>query len=314
MDRPELSIIVPFLDEEQSLPLLRRELEAAALPERREVILVSDGSTDGSVAFAERWVREDPRVRLIELARNFGHQAAIRAGLDAAGGERVGVMDADLQDTPEDLARMDEELRRGGWDLVYAVRRSRREGLLRRAAASAYYSLYGFLSDSPADLDSGDFCLLSRRAADILRSFPEKVQYLRGLRSWMGLRSAPFPIARPGRAAGRPQYTPAKLLSLAVDGIVSFSTKPLRVATAAGALLCGTSLLLALGYFAAWAMYDLHVQAPGFTTLVILLLFLSGTQFLFLGLLGEYIRQIFLEVKGRPVYLVARTVNCPPRP
>lgn len=252
-DTAELSIVIPFLDEEKSLPLLKQRLDSArGLTEKREIILVSDGSTDGSVAFIERWIQEDPRVALIELTRNFGQQAAIRAGLDAAVGRRVGIMDADLQDAPEDLALMDEELVRGPWDLVYAVRESRQENFLRRAAYSAYYRVYCALSDSPTDRDAGDFCVLTRRAADILRGFPEKVQFLRGLRSWAGFRSKAFGIARSNRAAGSPRYTLAKLISLGVNGIVSFSAKPLRLATMMGFGLCGLSLLLAAGYLLAW--------------------------------------------------------------
>lgn len=308
---PELSIVVPFLNEEQVLPLLRQRLDSATLPDRRELVLVSDGSTDGSVAFVEGWIREDPRVRLIELTRNFGHQPAFRAGLDAAVGDTVAFMDADLQDTPEDLARMHQELRHGGLDVVYAVRRSRDSGPLKRLAYRAYYRLYGLLSDHPFDRDAGDFCVLSRRAADMLKAFPERVQYLRGLRSWIGLKSKPFPLDRPERAAGRSRYTLAKLMTLAANGIFSFSAAPLRLATAIGVVLCVLSMALAGGYLLAWAVYDVHIKAPGFTTLAIIILFLSGVQMLMLGVIGEYIRQIFLEAKGRPVYLVARTLNDP---
>lgn len=309
--KPELSIVVPFLNEEQVLPLLRQRLDTATLPQRRELVLVSDGSTDGSVAFVEDWIRNDPRVRLIELTRNFGHQPAFRAGLDAAVGDTVAFMDADLQDTPEDLARMYQDLRREDLDVVYAVRRSRDSGWLKRLAYRAYYRLYGLLSDHPFDRDAGDFCVLSRRAANMLKAFPERVQYLRGLRSWIGLKSKPFPLDRPERAAGRTRYTLAKLLTLAANGIFSFSAAPLRLATAVGVVLCVLSMALAGGYLIAWAVYDVHIKAPGFTTLAIIILFLSGVQMLMLGVIGEYIRQIFLEAKGRPVYLVARTLNDP---
>lgn len=311
---PELSIVVPFLNEEEVLPLLRRRLGSAGLPESREIILVSDGSSDGSVALVEAWAREDARVRLLELTRNFGHQSALRAGLDAAVGRRVAFMDADLQDSPEDLARMDRTLVEEGLDVVYAVRRSRQGGWAKRAAYRAYYRLYGALCDHPFDRDAGDFCVLSERAAGLLRAFPERSPYLRGLRSWIGLRSKPFPLERPERAAGVPRYTLARLVTLGLNGIVSFSTKPLRLATIAGAVLCAASMLLALGYLAAWAVYEVHVRAPGFTTLAILVLFLSGVQLLMLGVLGEYVRQIFIEVKGRPAYLIARTLNDPGRP
>jgi glycosyltransferase involved in cell wall biosynthesis len=307
-----LSIVVPFLDEELSLPILRRRLEGlAGLPEDRELILVSDGSTDGSAAFVERWAAEDSRVKLIELARNFGHQPAIRAGLDAASGGCVAVMDADLQDPPEELLRMYGELKRDGLDVVYGVRAAREGGFALRLAYRAFYALFRALSDGPSSPDSGDFCVLSRRAVDILRRFPERVQYLRGLRAWIGLRSRGLPMNRPLREAGDSRYSLGKLVSLAVNGIVAFSAKPLRLASLLGAVLCATAMALAAVYLVLWLAYDIHSKSPGFTTIVILLLFLSGAQLLMMGILGEYIRQIFLEVKGRPVYLVARTVNLP---
>jgi dolichol-phosphate mannosyltransferase len=307
-----LSIVVPFLNEELALPILRRRLEGlAGLPEDREIVLVSDGSTDAGVAFVERWAAEDPRVKLIELARNFGHQPAIRAGLDAARGECVAVMDADLQDPPEELLRMYEELKRGNLDVVYSIRAGREGGLALRLAYRIFYALFRMLSDGPSTPDSGDFCVLSRRAVDILRRFPERVQYLRGLRSWIGLRSLGMPMHRSLREAGSSHYSLGNLVSLALNGIVSFSAKPLRLASLLGVGLCATAMGLTGLYLFLGLAYDIHSKSPGFTTIVILLLFLSGAQFLMMGILGEYIRQIFLEVKGRPIYLVARTINLP---
>lgn len=307
-----LTIVVPFLNEELALPILRRRLESLeGLPEDRELVLVSDGSIDGGAAFVERWAAEDGRVKLIELSRNFGHQPAIRAGLDAASGNCVAVMDADLQDPPEELLRMYGELKRGGLDVVYSIRAAREGGLALRAAYRVFYALFRALSDGPSSPDSGDFCVLSRRAVDVLRRFPERVQYLRGLRSWIGLRSLGMPMRRPLREAGSTRYSLGKLVSLAVNGLVAFSAKPLRLASLLGACLCATAMGLAALYLFLWLVYDVHSKSPGFTTVVILLLFLSGAQLLMMGILGEYIRQIFLEVKGRPIYLVARTVNLP---
>lgn len=307
-----LSIVVPFLNEELALPVLRRRLESLeGMPEDHELVLVSDGSTDAGAAFVERWAVEDRRIKLIELARNFGHQPAIRAGLDAASGECVAVMDADLQDPPEELLRMYAELKRENLDIVYSIRAAREGGFALRLAYRVFYALFRALSDGPTSPDSGDFCVLSRRAVDILRRFPERVQYLRGLRSWIGLRSLGMPMHRPRREAGTSRYSLGSLVSLAVNGIVAFSAKPLRLASLFGAGLCATAMGLAGMYLFLWIAYDIHSKSPGFTTIVILLLFLSGMQFLMMGILGEYIRQIFLEVKGRPIYLVARTVNLP---
>lgn len=305
-----LSIVVPFLNEELALPVLRARLQSlTGLPSDHELLLVSDGSTDDGVAFVERWASEDKRVKLIELARNFGHQPAIRAGLDAASGDCVAVMDADLQDPPEELLRMHTELKRSGLDFVYGIRAARDGGLALRLAYRAFYAIFRALSDGPTAPDSGDFCVMSRRAVDILRRFPERVQYLRGLRSWIGLRSLGVPMRRPVREAGESRYSFGALVSLAVNGIVSFSAKPLRLASLFGAALCATAMGLAALYLILWLAYDIHSKSPGFTTIVILLLFLSGAQLLMIGILGEYVRQIFLEVKGRPIYLVDRTVN-----
>ncbi len=305
-----LSIVVPFLNEELALPVLRARLESLKeMPEDHELLLISDGSTDGSVAFVERWAGEDKRVKLIELARNFGHQPAIRAGLDAASGESVGVMDADLQDPPEELLRMHAELLKGKLDFVYGIRAERDGSPVLRLAYRAFYAVFRALSDGPTAPDSGDFCVMSRRAVDILRRFSERVQYLRGLRSWIGLRSLGVPMRRPAREAGTSRYSFGALVSLAVNGIVSFSAKPLRLASLFGAGLCATAMGLAALYLILWLAYDIHSKSPGFTTIVILLLFLSGAQLLMIGILGEYVRQIFLEVKGRPIYLIDRTVN-----
>ncbi len=308
---PEISVVIPFLNEEATLGLLRERFERLAGLPAHELVLVSDGSTDGSVAIAERWAGEDPRVRLILLTRNFGHQAAICAGLDFARGRFVAVMDADLQDAPELLPKMYEAATKNGVDVVYGVR-SRREGSwTKRLAYRAFYAVYGYAAETPIDRDSGDFCLLSRRSLTMLATLPEKNRFLRGLRSWTGLRSKAFAMDRPERAAGRPQYSWAKLISLALNGITSFSSKPLRLATIAGTLLCAISALMTVFYLAAWYVYDLHSKVPGFTTIIILILFLSGIQFLMMGIIGEYIAQIFQEVKHRPTYLVDRTVNVP---
>lgn len=311
----ELSVVIPFLNEEDSLPLLYERLRLEALPPDTEFVFVSDGSTDASEALVEGWAARDPRVRLASLTRNFGHQAAICAGLDHARGRFVGVMDADLQDTPEVLLGMYREARDGGWDVVYSVRSKRQDPWPKRAAYKAFYRAYAFLAESPVDVDSGDFCVLSRRAVEALAALPERVRFMRGLRSWTGLRSKPFPTDRAARAAGSPRYSWTKLFSLALEGLTAFSAKPLRVATLCGLGLCGLALLMAAWYVFSWFYHDLHGVVPGFATIVILILLSTGLQLLMLGIVGEYISQIFREVKRRPLYLVRRGVNLaePPR-
>jgi dolichol-phosphate mannosyltransferase len=218
-------------------------------------------------------------------------------------------MDADLQDEPEALLEMYRILRAERLDVVYAVRAGRHERKVKRFFYYLFYRLFAFLADTPVDLDSGDFCVMSRRAAQLLLALPEKLRFVRGLRAWLGLPSKAIPIARPARAAGRPQYSLRNLIKLATSGLTSFSTKPLRVGFLFGALVCFLAVTGALIYAAIALFTDARVEAPGFTTLVIVLLFSQGGVFLYLGILGEYVGQMFLEVKGRPSFIVERTIN-----
>ncbi len=310
MNRPDLSIVIPFLNEEQVLPLLRARLEKIQnRPVAWELLFVSDGSTDGSTNFIEQWARIDPSVKLIILTRNFGHQSAISAGLSFASGKCVGIMDADLQDEPEVLLQMYGILLAEKVDVVYAVRTRRRETKLKRFFYFVFYQLYFFFADSPVQIDSGDFCVMSHRGVRLLLNLPEKLRFVRGLRAWVGLPAKPFPIARPARAAGTSQYSLSKLTRLAFSGLTSFSIKPLRVGLVCGSVLCLGALIGALVYLGVALFTDIHVAAPGFSTLVIVLLFSNGLIFLYLGVLGEYIGQTFLEVKDRPSFIVERTIN-----
>jgi dolichol-phosphate mannosyltransferase len=308
--RPELSVVIPFLNEVKVLPLLRERLENLAdRPSSWELLFISDGSTDGSAEFIEAWAKADPCVKLIILTRNFGHQSALSAGLSLASGDYVGIMDADLQDEPEMLLEMYRVLRAERLEVVYAVRAHRPEGGVKRFFYYLFYRLFAFLADTPVDLDSGDFCVISRRGVQLLLGLPEKLRFVRGLRAWVGLPSKAIPVARAARAAGDPQYSIRKLVRLATSGLTSFSTKPLRVGFICGALLCILAVTGALIYTAIALFTDARIEAPGFTTLVIVLLFSQGVIFLYLGILGEYLGQIFLEVKARPTFVVERTFN-----
>jgi dolichol-phosphate mannosyltransferase len=310
MDQPELSVVIPFLNEEQVLPLLRERLDKVRnRPPAWELLFVSDGSTDGSTRFIEAWAGEDPSVKLIVLTRNFGHQSAVSAGLSFASGNYIGIMDADLQDEPEALLEMHRTLTEEKVDVVYAVRTSRSETKLKRFFYFVFYRLYLYLADSPVQADSGDFCVMSRRAVRLLLSLPEKLRFVRGLRTWIGLPSKPFLISRPARAAGSPQYSLRKLTKLAFSGLTSFSTRPLRVGFVCGSILCVGAVVGALTYLGIAFFTNIHVAAPGFSTLVIVLLFSNGLIFLYLGILGEYIGQMFMEVKARPSFIVERTIN-----
>jgi len=310
MTRSELSIVIPFLNEDRVLPLLRQRLENVQnRPSNWELLFVSDGSTDASSRFIEAWASKDPSVKLIVLTRNFGHQSAVSAGLSFAAGDCVGIMDADLQDEPEILLDMYRTLRSDNVDIVYAIRTARRETKFKRFFYFVFYRLYVYLADTPVQADSGDFCVMSRRAVRVLLSLPEKLRFVRGLRAWTGLPSKPFPISRPARAAGHSQYSLLKLTRLAFSGLTSFSTRPLRLGFICGTLLCLGAVVGALTYLGIALFTDIHLTAPGFSTLVIVLLFSNGLVFLYLGVLGEYIGQMFMEVKGRPSFIVERTIN-----
>jgi polyisoprenyl-phosphate glycosyltransferase len=306
---PRLSIVVPFLNEEAVLPLLWARLQSLPKIPQWELIFVSDGSTDRSVEIVSGWAAEYKWVKLVELTRNFGHQAAISAGLSVATGDFVGVMDADLQDEPEALISMFELATKGGYDVVYAVRGRRASSRWLRFCYQLFYRTFAFLAETPVQIDSGDFCVMSRRAVRLLLNLPEKLRFVRGLRAWVGLPSKPFPISRAARAAGSSQYSLPKLTRLAFSGLTSFSTRPLRVGLVCGSVVCLGAVIAALIYLGIALFTDIHIAAPGFSTLVIILLFSNGLIFLYLGILGEYIGQTFMEVKGRPSFIIERTVN-----
>ena len=214
-----------------------------------------------------------------------------------------------MQDEPEILLEMYRLLQREKLDVVYAVRTSRDEKKVKRFFYFLFYRLYLFLADSPVQIDSGDFCVMSRRAVQLLLTLPEKLRFVRGLRAWLGLPEKPFPISRPARAAGDPQYSLGKLIRLASFGLTSFSTRPLRVGFICGSLLCLCAVIGAIIYAAIALFTNTRMAAPGFSTLVVILLFSNGMVFLYLGVLGEYIGQIFLEVKARPSFVIERTIN-----
>jgi len=306
-----LSVAVPVRNEEAVLPELLRRVRAvldgiAGGP--HQLLFVDDGSSDRTLEILEDAARQDPRLVVISLSRNFGHQAALTAALDFVSGDAVVLMDGDLQDAPEaipDFLRRFEE----GYDVVYATRASRREGWYLRLCYFLFYRLQTLLSETRLPLDAGDFGLVSRRVVELLRRMPEHHRFLRGLRSWVGFRQTGIPIERAERHSGRSKYGLLKLVKLASDGIFAFSIVPLRAAALLGTLAIGASAL--------FAVYSLLVrlfmsQTPrGFTALVFLITFLSGVLLLFLGIIGEYVGRIYEEVKARPLYVVGRTVAHP---
>lgn len=318
--RPEplVSFVLPVFDEQDVLPLLLPRLRAIMdqLPGGAEAWFVADGSRDDTARILEAARAEDGRIGLLQLSRNFGHAAAITAGLDVARGDAVVLMDADLQDPPELVPAM-VALYRQGFDVVQARRRRRqRETLLKRATAWAFYRVLGGLAESAIDANVGEFRLMGRPVVEALRRLREHHRLVRGLVSWVGFSRTVLEFDRPGRAAGTTKYPFWSMVHLGLDALTSFSAAPLRLAS----LLGFGGLLVGLGY-AAYAVYVgfiLGLGVPGWTSLVILNIFFSSVVLICLGLIGEYVARIFEEVKGRPLYLVRRVLEAarpdPPNP
>jgi dolichol-phosphate mannosyltransferase len=305
---PVLSVVAPVFNEHGTLAELHRRLTAAlATLGSYEIVLVDDGSTDGSWDALLGLAARDPRVRLLKLSRNFGHQAALSAGLDAARGDADVLMDADLQDPPELIPRLVETWREG-FDVVYAVRGDREgETRVRLASIALFYRLLHRISPTEIPRNVGDFRLLSRRAADAVSAMPERARFLRGMTSWIGFRQTGVTYTREARHAGESKYPPSKLVRLAFDGITSFSTAPIKLVTAIGFAL----VVFCVGVLG-WTLYvrfftSHHPQ--GWTSVIAVVLLLGGVQLLSLGVIGQYVARIFDETKQRPVYLVEEVVE-----
>jgi dolichol-phosphate mannosyltransferase len=310
-----LSIIIPCYNEQAVLPQLFARVTAAAatLGCRWEAVCVDDGSLDDTWLLLERQNQCDERWRGVSFARNFGHQIAVSAGLDYARGDLVAVLDADLQDPPEELTRFMAKWREG-YDVVFAVRQRRKENFLKRFCYWSFYRLISRMVAFELPLDAGDLLLLDRRVVDVINAMPERARFVRGLRAWAGFKQTGLAYERQSRAAGEPKYTLAKLFKLAWDGIFSFSTVPLRWMSYVGlcislVAMAGMVFTLTQRIFAAQFRRVGLEPAPGFATIVISILFLGGIQLFCLGVLGEYIGRIYDEVKGRPKWVVKQSLG-----
>ena len=306
---PRVSVAIPLFNEESVLPELYQRVMGVLddLPGGpHQVVFVDDGSGDGTAELLEAYALIDPRVFVIRLSRNFGHQAALSAALDHVSGDVVICMDGDLQDTPESIPRFLEAFGAGA-DVVYAVRQQRKENWLMRFFYGGFYRVITALADIPLPTDAGDFGLMSRRVVDVVRASGERHRYLRGLRTWAGFRQVGVPVERVARHAGRSKYSLRKLLKLAFDGIFAFSVMPLRFATMIGGFAIVASFLFA-GY-SLFAKLVLDQSPTGFTALYVSMTFLAGVQLLFLGVIGEYVGRTYEEVKQRPLYVVDRLLH-----
>jgi dolichol-phosphate mannosyltransferase len=306
--RPDISVVVPVFNEADNLPELYRRLSEvlARDTDAYELIFVDDGSRDESLELLRRYAHHDRHVVVIELARNFGHQVAISAGLDHARGQGVAVMDADLQDPPEVLPQFIAKWREGH-DVVYAIREQRKEGLIKRSAYAAFYRLLQRVAQIEIPLDAGDFCIMDRRVVDLLAGMPERNRFVRGIRSWVGLSQVGLAYERQARHAGQPKYTFTRLMYLALDGLVSFSVLPLRIISVMGLIVSAISILLAIAYTI--QKLTIGLSPPGFATLTVAIFFLTGIQLITIGMIGEYVGRIFDEVKRRPLYVVRQVTS-----
>jgi dolichol-phosphate mannosyltransferase len=303
-----LSVVAPVYNEEDLLEEFYARVCAALDGLQFELVLVDDGSDDGTPALLDRLAASDPRVHVVYLSRNFGHQTAITAGLDHARGDAVVMLDADLQDPPELIPRMLDHWR-AGCEVVYAVREHREgESRFKLTTARWFYKLFDWLTTVELQHNSGDFRLLDRRALDALLSMRERSRFLRGMTVWVGYRQAAVPYRRDPRYAGETKYTPSKMLRFSLDAISSFSHRPLQLATLLGFVI---STLAFIAIPVVIVLRVLGSYLPGFSSITIAILLLGGIQLIALGIIGEYVGRIYDEVKGRPLYLVRSRLNIP---
>ena len=306
-----ISIVIPIFNEEESLANLYKRLVASSSLwlESFEVLLVDDGSSDRSFAMMREISNVDRNFKIIRLSRNFGHQAAISAGIKIAKGDAVIIMDGDLQDPPEELPRFLEKWREG-YEVVYAIRTQRKESFFKRMAYKVFYRMLRMISDIKIPLDSGDFCVMDRKVVNVLNiDLKEQNRFVRGLRAYAGFKQIGVEYERAERFAGEVKYTFRKLLKLALDGMFDFSTFPLRIATYMGLFISIPSFLLGI-FFIVHRVLDFEVfgyspkDTPGLASLAVGMFFLGGVILIILGIIGEYIGRIYYEVKRRPFYII----------
>jgi dolichol-phosphate mannosyltransferase len=301
-----LSVVAPLYNEEGNVSELVRRLRASAdgcIVDGYELVFVDDGSTDRTLELLRQHAAVDPRIVIVQLSRNFGHQLAATAGLDIARGDAIVLIDADLQDPPELIPAMVERWR-AGFDVVYAVRRSRKgESAFKTFTARTFYRITRRLTKVAIPVDTGDFRLMSRRVVDALKTIRERHRFIRGLVSWVGFPQTAIAYDRDARFSGDSKYPVSKMLRFAIDGITSFSDIPLRFASWFGFIVSGVAFVVAISeiLIRIFTGYNL----PGYTSLIFAILFLGGVQLIGIGILGEYIGRIYEEIKARPLYVIA---------
>jgi polyisoprenyl-phosphate glycosyltransferase len=314
VSNPTYSFVIPVYNEEENLPELYANLKEtlAKLEAPAEIILIDDGSRDRSLEQMRQLHDHDDRVRYLSLARNFGHQTAVTAGLHFIQGEAIIVMDSDLQDPPELVLELIERWKQG-YQVVYAQRISRQqEGWIKRSTAYWFYRILNFLSEVKIPTDTGDFCLMDRQVVDLLNRMPEKNRYIRGLRAWVGFRQTAVKFQRPARYAGEVKYTFRRSLGLAINSILGFSRKPLRLATYLG-LVTAVLAIIMMVLTLYWRFFNPTSQLVGFTLITMAIFFLGAVQLICIGILGEYVGRIYEEIQGRPLYTLKEIAGFPDR-
>ncbi len=304
----EVGLIVPCYNEEEVIPKLLERLEhlSKEWPYPVKVLFVDDGSRDRTGELLRGACEKNPNMAYLALSRNFGHQTAVTAGLAHAPGDVVAVIDADLQDPPEFILEMIEKWREG-YDVVYGVRKNRKESPILRAAYAGFYRLLKKIANIDLPLDSGDFSLMDRKVVDYINAMPEHNRFIRGLRGWVGFKQIGLPYERQARQAGTPKYNLFRLSNLAMNGLISFSSVPLKLASWLGVFASFLGFLLLL-----WALISGLIQGktpPGWASLAFIVLLFGGIQLIVLGIIGEYISRIFDEVKRRPHFIVEDAVG-----
>jgi glycosyltransferase involved in cell wall biosynthesis len=311
-EHPLVSIVSPVYQEEDGIEEFHRRLVAAmeGIDDDLsfEVVYVNDGSKDRSLDLLEKIAADDGRVRVVDLSRNFGHQVALSAGVDHARGDAVVVIDSDLQDPPEVILDMIQRWR-DGFKVVYGVRISRAgETRFKLLTSKIYYGLMDRISEVPLPRQAGDFRLLDRKVVDVLDQMPERNRYVRGMVAWVGFPQCAVEYERDPRFAGTTNYTLARMVRLALDGLTSFSDRPLRLATQLGVIVMALSFAVA-GWTIVASMFDLGSSSRGWSSLMAVVLLLGGVQLLCIGVLGEYLGRVYRETKGRPLYVVNEVIG-----
>jgi polyisoprenyl-phosphate glycosyltransferase len=306
----DLSIVSPCYNEHANLPRLHAELTRvlSAMDISYEIILVENGSADESMPFLAELAASDSHVKIVQLSRNFTYQGGIAAGMEHASGERLITIDADLQDPVDLIPELYRVSIEDEYDIVYGVRRSRKEGMLRQVGYRMFYRVMRAITPFDVPLDAGDFALVTRRVLNVLRALPERDRFLRGLRAWTGFRSTGVPYDRQARKAGESKFPFSAMILLAFRGLFSFSFMPIRLLFTLGVAILALVIPLIIGY-AVWRIVEPSAWPPGIATLVILLFTQIGLTMLGIGLIGEYLSIIFIEVKNRPTYVVRSLIN-----